>query len=418
MNFVSTRGGAPVAASFALQAGIAPDGGLYVPTSIPALDLASLPREPVALAAAVLAPWFADDALAPSLPALCAAALDLPAPVVPLADGRTSLLELFHGPTAAFKDFGARFLAAAMPSDADRPATLLVATSGDTGGAVAAAFWQKPRINVYVLYPDGRVSPRQAHQLACWGANVQTFAVDGDFDACQALVKAAFTDPALRAKHRFTSANSINIGRLLPQITYYARASLAVFDATGDKARFVIPTGNLGNAVACLFGRAMGLPIAEIVLATNANRTLPDWLATGTVTDRATIPTLANAMDVSRPSNLERLLHPFPGHDLIADLQAFSIDDDTITSTIRSSQARYGAIVCPHTAAGLAARERLDDRPWIVAATAHAAKFDTVVEPLIDQRVPVPPGLAELLARPARVTKLAPTLSALAAALT
>ena len=195
------------------------------------------------------------------------------------------VLELFHGPTAAFKDFGARFLAQCQerlqPPAAEYPQTILVATSGDTGGAVAAAFYRRPWARVVILYPKGLVSPRQERQLTCWGENVLSLRVDGTFDDCQGLVKAAFGDPALSRKHRFTSANSINIGRLLPQMIYYIASSLQISHETGSKASYIIPAGNLGNACAALWVRALGFPIARIILAHNSNRTVPDFLATG-----------------------------------------------------------------------------------------------------------------------------------------
>ena len=211
------------------------------------------------------------------LGAICREAFDFPAPLVqlPNAPAPLSVLELFHGPTCAFKDFGARFLAACMERirrDQRRKLTILVATSGDTGGAVAAAFHGKPWVDVAVLYPKGKVSQRQAQQLACWGGNVRTFAVRGTFDDCQRIVKEAFVDPALAETHQLSSANSINIGRLLPQMVYYAKAGLQLWRETGRRANFIVPTGNLGNSLACIWARHVGMPIGEIVLATNANQ--------------------------------------------------------------------------------------------------------------------------------------------------
>ncbi|MCA9567736.1 MAG: threonine synthase, partial [Myxococcales bacterium] len=305
-SFRSTRGDRTTTLAEALSAGLAPDGGLYVPVEMPriAVDAFAGTSGVADVARVLLRPFFAGDRLAPHLDAICDEALDLPVPLTPL-DERTWLMELFHGPSAAFKDFGARFLASCLSrlqEGEDRPLTILVATSGDTGGAVAAAFHGKPGVRVVVLYPHGRVSERQAHQLACWSGNVRTLAVEGDFDACQALVKAAFVDPACRELARLSSANSINIGRLLPQMAYHAHAALQHPGAT-----FVVPTGNLGNAVAAVWARRVGLPLADVVLATNANDTLPRFEATGVLEPRPTVATLANAMDVSVPSNLERL---------------------------------------------------------------------------------------------------------------
>src|SRR6185437_4644571 len=314
MRFKSTRD-EQLTAGFgeALEQGLAPDGGLYVPTEWPRAQASSFGmRESLAgIGAKLLAPFLAGDPLAPSLADITSEAFDFPAPIVALgATGRLAVLELFHGPTAAFKDFGARFLAASLArlrGQASRPLTILVATSGDTGGAVAAAFHGRPGIEVAVLFPKGLVSPTQERQLTCWGGNVRSFSVRGTFDDCQQLVKQAFLDRRWREERALSSANSINLGRLLPQTVYYAAASLAVFRRHGDRASFVIPSGNLGNAVACIWARRLGLPVADIVLAHNANRTVPDFLATGDWHPRASVATLASAMDVGNPSNMERL---------------------------------------------------------------------------------------------------------------
>jgi threonine synthase len=374
----------------------------------------------------VLAPFFEGSDLESELGAICRDAFDFPLPLKPLAkDGELAVLELFHGPTAAFKDVGARFLAAlmerALSRSADsRPLTILVATSGDTGGAVAAAFHRRRGIRVGVLFPKGQVSPRQQHQLTCWGDNVRAFEVDGAFDACQALLKAAFMDSGLQRRHRLTAANSINIGRLLPQVAYHAAASLWHWRRHGTSAGSIVPSGNLGNGVACVWARAMGLPVREIVLAVNANRTIPDFLATGQWQPRPSVATLASAMDVGDPSNMERLmaLYPAPG-ELASRVHAVSIDDAGIRAAIRAEFARSRLALCPHSAAGLAAYRRLpaDDRRrghWIVTATAHPAKFPETVEPLLGRRVEPPPALAALLGRPSRKTRIAAEIGALA----
>ena len=311
MRFLSTRRSAPPASlSEVLLRGTAPDGGLYVPEALPEGALAgcrpgrSLPET----AEAVLGPFFEGDPLLPELPALCQAAFDLPAPLVPLGE-EAFLLELFHGPTSAFKDFGARFLAACLRTlepSGNPHRTVLVATSGDTGSAVASAFHGQPGVRVVLLYPDGRVSPRQAHQLGCFGDNVTALRVAGSFDDCQRMVKAAFADPGL-AGLRLTSANSISLGRLLPQMAYHAHAAFLA-----GELNLVVPTGNLGNALAAVWARALGAPIGEVVLATNANRVLPEYFATGTYRPRPSVTTLANAMDVGDPSNFERLLWTLP----------------------------------------------------------------------------------------------------------
>ena len=419
MKYLSTRDrNLSVTPSATLLEGIAPDGGLYVPESLPAADTRALDgRAPLhALAATLLAPFFAGDPLERSLVAIAAEALDISVPLRTVQDApqRLSVLELFHGPTAAFKDFGARFLAACLvqirSADA-RPLTVLVATSGDTGGAVASAFHGRPGVRVVLLYPEGRVSAIQEHQLTCWGGNVVSLAVQGSFDDCQQLVKLAFADPDLRGRHALTSANSINIGRLLPQLVLFAAAALRVREADGGTASFVIPSGNLGLATACVYARAMGLPIGDILLAHNANRTVPDFFALGEWLPRASIPTLASAMDIGDPSNMERLFALFPDREALrASLRAASIDDAAIRDSIRAEFARSGLVHCPHTAAGFAAYRGLREQDrraghWVVAATAHPAKFPEIVEPLIGQRVKAPPALARLLGlRRSRVT--------------
>lgn len=415
--------------SAALVQGLAPDGGLYVPATWPQLPPAafgsavSLPE----VAPPLLSPFLAGDGLDPELRSLAAEAFDFPAPLVPLTpDGRFAVLELFHGPTAAFKDFGARFLAACFarlrPRDA-RPLTILVATSGDTGGAVAAAFHKRPGIEVAVLFPKGLVSPTQERQLTCWGDNVRSLAVRGTFDDCQRLVKQAFQDPQLRARGALSSANSINLGRLLPQAVYYAATSLAVWREHGAPASFIVPSGNLGNSVACLWARRLGLPIGEVVLAHNANRGVVDFLAGADWRPQASIATLASAMDVGNPSNMERLGALYPQLDeLRGAVSAVSVSDEQIRGRIRAGYRSYGQIWCPHTATAAEAWERLPPERrarghWVLAATAHPAKFREIVEPLIGATVPVPDTLARLFARPARCAEIDASLSALRAAL-
>ncbi|HRQ66687.1 MAG TPA: threonine synthase [Xanthomonadaceae bacterium] len=456
MKFISTRGKAPaVGLSEALAAGLAPDGGLYVPERLPCWSTSRVPEIPSPqpfdrlrtgraaralgpsalavpdsglwtgrearslsefdglgtlpeIAASLLAPFFDGDVLASELPAICREALDIEAPLVPLRGEGDHLLELFHGPSAAFKDFAARFLASSLArirADADDDLTILVATSGDTGGAVAAAFHRRPGFRVVVLYPDGRVSPRQARHLGSFGDNVRTFRVAGSFDDCQAMVKALLADADLRARVPLTSANSISLGRLLPQISYYAFAALRFHREHGEALGFVIPTGNLGNALACVLARDMGLPIGRIVLACNANRPLPEFFAGADYMPRASVATLANAMDVGAPSNFERLRFWHADDTALrALLTADSVEDADIGAAIQRAPTRHGIVPCPHTAAGLVVLERLraagETAPLAVVATAHPAKFDEVVEPRVGLRVEVPATLAAALSRP------------------
>jgi threonine synthase len=431
LKFVSTRGTVPpVSLSEAIARGLAPDGGLYVPTRLPAVDVAgiggtsSLPQ----VARLALAGFFAGDRLQPVLGEIGDAALDLAAPTTAVEACPDPLfaLELFHGPTAAFKDFGARFLAESLQcleSRAPQPMTILVATSGDTGGAVAAAFHGRPWVRVVILYPAGLVSPRQEQQLCCWGDNVSSLRIAGTFDDCQRLVKEAFSDAALAQRLRFSSANSINIGRLLPQTVYYAASSLEVERRTHAKPSYIIPAGNLGNAFAAVWARALGFPIARIILAHNANRAVPEFLKTGVWLPRPSIATLASAMDVGNPSNMERLRALYPGvREIGEQLSADSVDDATIRIRIGEDFMRYGREWCPHTATAAEVYGRLSeaerrDNPWVVVATAHPAKFNEIVEPIIGKQVTVPESLDRLLKLPQHAVDLPPTLEALAAAL-
>ena len=430
MRFVSTRGTSTVTLDRALVDGIAEDGGLYVPVDLPTYSVddfgaAATIRE---VASVLLQPFFSDSSLIGDLPDILAEtfSFSIPSTRLPASGSSAELLELYHGPTAAFKDVGAGFLAACLSrleGDEVDPLTILVATSGDTGGAVAAAFNERPGMRVVVLFPDGRVSARQAHQLSCWSDNVLSLSVAGAFDDCQALVKAAMADADLSSRHRFSSANSINIGRLLPQSTYYADASLRHYRETGNKPGFVIPTGNLGNALACIMAREMGLPIGPIVLATNANKTIPDYFETLEWIPRASVQTLASAMDVGDPSNMERLRSIIGEADVLRDcLGVMSVDDEQIRGEIRRDFEEFGFATCPHTATATYAWRQLDAElrqahDWILVATAHPAKFETIVEPLIGQEVPIPDELAEILGRPSHAVSIDPTLQALAAAM-
>jgi threonine synthase len=431
MRYFSTRGGQEAGLVDAVMSGLAADGGLFVPDELPRFDPAAVRGDSLAeIAAEMLAPFFAGSPLEAEIGAMCREAFDFPVPLKPVIPerGELSVLELFHGPTAAFKDVGARFLAALMEralrgTTDPRPLTILVATSGDTGGAVAAAFHRRAGIRVGVLFPKGQVSPRQQHQLTCWGDNVRAFEIDGVFDDCQALVKSAFGDARLRRRHRLTAANSINIGRLLPQVAYHAAASLWHWRQHGTAAGSIVPSGNLGNGMACVWARAMGFPVREVVLAVNANRTIPDYLATGHWQPRPSVATLASAMDVGNPSNMERLKHLLPDFaELRASIESYPVDDASIREQIAKDYARYGQVWCPHTATAFWVYDHLPparktERAWIVSATAHPAKFETIVEPVIGRAVAVPPALAALLRRPTASTPLEPHLERFVAAL-
>jgi threonine synthase len=422
VKFISTRSPSEVCLEQAIMSGTAPDGGLYIPDSLPTFQVADFDGADTfdTIATRFLAPFFAGSSLADDLPGICRDALNFPVPLHRLPDEShaLSVLEIFHGPTAAFKDVGARFLAATMVSIIEKgvyakpTVTILVATSGDTGGAVAAAFHRKPGTRVIVLFPDGRVSPRQQHQLTCWGDNVVSLAVRGEFDDCQRLVKAAFADRSLNAAHNLVSANSINVGRLLPQAAYYAKSSLEHYRKTGEASNFIVPTGNLGNGFACVWAKRMGMPIDRIVFATNENTTVPDFLSSGEYTPRPSKATLASAMDVGDPSNMERLRALCGDVDTIRQtVSAESVSDETIRATIKDEYSRHGIAWCPHTATGLHVYRELPEaerqgKHWVVVATAHAAKFDTIVEPLLDLQIEPPEDLARLLDWPAEYTTI------------
>jgi threonine synthase len=426
MKFVSTRGSSPpVPVSQSIRIGAAPDGGLYVaaePVRLDAAKLCGIESLPAA-AAAILAPFFAADALGDPLADVCAEAFDFPAPLVaPDAESPgLRVLELFHGPTGAFKDFGARFLMACFDrlGGGPDPLTVLVATSGDTGGAIGCAAEGRRGVRSAILYPPARVSAFQRRQLSCWAEPNLSLEVDGDFDDCQRLVKVAFADPKLAARHRLSPGNSINVGRLLAQMAYLGAAALRLYRETGVAPGLVIPTGNLGHAVAALWAREAGLPAGPIVAAVNANETLPDWARTGVYRPRPSVATLATAMDVGAPSNFERLLHV---PDERRGLRVEQVGDEAIRARIRDEHRRTGYLLCPHSAVAMEAYRRLEpavraERGWIVAATAHPFKFAETVEPLVGATIKPPPALAAILSRPTRAQAIPATLDALARAL-
>ena len=417
MNAYSTRGRAPaVSIADAIAAGLAPDGGLYMPATWPSFTAAQFEGADTLadVATRFLAPFFTGGALESALPRICGDAFAIEPPLADFGGPGDFLLELFHGPTAAFKDYGAAFLAgclAALPRG-NKPLTIVVATSGDTGAAVAAAFDGRPGFRVAILYPDGRVSPRQAHQLGCFGDNIRAFRVDGSFDDCQRLAKTLLADAAYRAEVPLGSANSISLGRLLPQAAYYAHTALRHWRTTGRTLNFVVPTGNLGNALACLLAKRMGLPIGEVVLASNANTALPDFFAGGDYAPRPSIATLANAMDVGAPSNFERLQSLYPDNaELRATLRAEAVSDAEIRAAIVRTRKERGHVVCPHTACAADVLDRLRASgvagDWAAVATAHPAKFPEVVEPLLGETIAPPPALAAMLARTSHAQALA-----------
>lgn len=418
MRYISTRDEQhQVSPAEALGRGLAPGGGLYVPKSFPDLSIETLLglTDPIALTTALLGPFLAPDLDAAQLERIVRRALHFPLPLTD-HEGRARVLELYHGPTAAFKDVGAGFLSAAFSELGQTGRTIVVATSGDTGGAVAQAFADYPDERVVILYPRGMVSARQEQQLTCWPDHITSIRVSGSFDDCQRLAKQALNDAELVDQLRLTSANSISIGRLLPQMSYYAVSSLAGYREHGASSHYIIPTGNLGNALAAIWLRSLGFPIGQIVLATNANRTIPDYLEDGIWSPGETVATLASAMDVGNPSNMERLNHLLPDLQHLRDsVTAHAVEDRDIEARIRQDYQCHGRFWCPHSASAAVVHDRIRTDPaehWILVATAHAAKFNDIVEPLINAPVPVPESLAAILARPSRAVDMPPQWSA------
>lgn len=331
-------------------------------------------------------------------------AYDFDAPLVDL--GSMKVLELFQGPTLAFKDFGARFMGRLMGyflKDSEDEVNILVATSGDTGSAVAHGFFNVEGIKVTILYPKGKVSDIQEKQFTTLGANITAIEIDGSFDDCQRLVKSAFLDKELNEKLVLSSANSINIARLIPQSFYYFWA----YKQLEDKSLplyFSIPSGNFGNLTACLFAQAMGLPIKKIIAATNANDIVPRYLETGNFEPKSSVSTISNAMDVGNPSNFTRILDIYSGEwELIKeDIKGYSFTDEQTEACIQRVYKNTGYLICPHTAVGWLAMEKfigesVEPSNTVVLSTAHPVKFGDVIAPLIGKDVEIPERLNSLL---------------------
>lgn len=432
MRLVSTAGRSPPAdLPTALRDSLAPDGGLYVPERLEPLPesvLRNLHRLDFVPTASRLANHLLKDVIPPEdLEPIVRTAFDFPVPLLRL-DEQLFVLELFHGPTLAFKDVGARFLARLLAhffGQELRRLTVLVATSGDTGGAVAHAFYKLPNTRVIVLYPEGKVSPVQELQFATLGENVSAVAVRGTFDDCQRLAKAALGDAELREKFLLTSANSINIGRLLPQIFYYfhalARLREELVELPGSKDRVIVsvPSGNLGNLTAGLMAKRLGLPVSRFVAATNANDVLPEYLRTGLYRPRPARATVSPAMDVGEPSNLARIRWLYGGdlERLRCDLAALSFSDAQTLDAIARYGERYDYLLDPHSAVAALGLERaIAGRPesvGIFLATAHPAKFAEVVERATGRPVPRPPQL-DFEGKSPEVERIAPELGELA----
>ena len=422
MKWVSTRRQSPpVPFIDALFAGTAPDGGLYFPEGfdpLPEARLAEIRTADLATIGTVVGTHLLGGHITErDMGGLVRDALDFSIPLVQVTD-RIWALELFHGPTLAFKDVGARVQARLLHHFTDgTPLTILVATSGDTGSAVAQAFHGVPDSRVFVLYPEGQVTDVQEAQMASLGGNITAVAVRGTFDDCQHLVKQAFADDGLRAKVWLTPANSINLGRLLPQVIYYfilARLTPEGPADAGQHERLIVsvPSGNFGNLTAGLIARRIGLRADRFIAATNVNDVVPEYLRSGVYSPRASVRTVANAMDVGAPSNFERIraLYDDDIDRMREDLSGAAFDDATVVAEIGRVYRDHRYLLDPHGAIawlglqqGLAAHPRATG---VFLATAHPAKFREVVEPAIGEKVPLPATLSDAVARPRHSERL------------
>ncbi len=390
----------------AVERGISPDMGLFMPERIPRLDdaffrqLPSMTLPEIGIEVGSL--YAGDDIPRKVMRQICEEAFDFPV-VIRQVDERKLVLELFHGPTAAFKDFGARFMAGCFryfSSRDDKRRVVLVATSGDTGGAIASSFLGVEGVDVIILYPSGKVSSLQENQLTTLGRNITAVEVDGSFDDCQAMVKSALAGSANRTNLKLTSANSINIARLIPQSFYYYYA----IGRSGNGRVLSVPSGNFGNITAAAMARRSGLGIDHLVAATNVNRVVPDYLKTGIYAPAVSVATIANAMDVGNPGNFDRLRRVFDDDygAITGSVSGYWFDDDRIREHIGQEYQRTGYLLDPHGAvASLGLDAYLEHHPGsggIFVATAHPAKFRDIVEPLTGQTVEIPDSLRNFLA--------------------
>ena len=419
----------------ALLTGIAPDGGLYVPDQIPTLLNTNNHPQKQRLAAmtfpelayTIAKPFIDGEIPDQELRTICQEAYHFDIPLIKLENNH-NILELFHGPTAAFKDFAARFMAQCTNyflKQTTTQKTILVATSGDTGGAIGNGFLGQENIKVYILYPKGGVSPIQEKQLTTMGQNVQALEINGNFDDCQRLVKEAFLDTKLNSAHHLMSANSINIGRVIPQSFYYAWTSLLQSKSENHQTTqlplvFSVPSGNFGNLTGGLWAQAMGFPIHKFIAANNANHPFFDYWKTGTFTPIPSVHTISNAMDIGHPNNYYRIHHLFQANqDLVKEkIWATHFNDQQTKNKIKETFEKYKYIACPHTAVALLGTEAFQNEwgtnyHFVTVSTAHPAKFPEVVETIIDQKIEIPPSLKTAFKKEKKAIELAPTLEAL-----
>jgi len=413
MKYRSTlHRGPEVSLRDAVLRGSAPDGGLYMPVNIPHVQkdfLERLPSLAFPQIAQEVGALFTGDEVPPRiLSKIVAQAFNFPVPLVTLSE-RLHILELFHGPTLAFKDFGARFMARLMEyfvQESGKQLTVIVATSGDTGSAVAHAFLGVSGIRVVILYPAGRVSSAQEKQLTTLGQNITALEVSGSFDDCQRLAKQALVDPQVTETLTITSANSINIARLIPQSFYYF-AAVAQLGSPESLPVFAVPSGNFGNLTGGLLGKRVGLGVAQFIAATNSNDVVPEFLRSGKMIPRASRHTISNAMDVGNPSNFARIVDLYD-NDLQAirrDVWGCSFSDEETLRVMHDVDQRHGYALDPHTAVGVLgwqsfAKQNPPNTQGIVLATAHPAKFDETVARATGVRPEMPERLAAILDRP------------------
>ncbi len=400
----------------AVLRGIGTGGGLYFPGEIPPLPNADqlLTLELIPRSVAIAQHLLADELTPAEITEIIGGAFSFPAPLVSVREGITTL-ELFHGPTLAFKDFGARFLARVIQvlrrkTGTTAPLTILSATSGDTGAAVAHAFYRLPGVRVVILYPaGGRISALQEKLFCTLGDNIHTIAVDGDFDACQALVKTCFADPELVLRYGLNSANSINIARLLAQVFYYFEALAQVPENARRQTVVSVPSGNFGNVTAGLLARALGLPVKRFIVATNANDTVPRYLSGQPWEVRPTVATLSNAMDVSAPNNWPRVQELLARAGAANILQAVSVNENTTRAAVRELWEQHQYLSEPHGAVAYAAlRDQLQPLEYgLFLGTAHPAKFQGSVEEILGISVALPPALAAVADQPVLSSEIA-----------
>ena len=420
MRFYSTKNvNKTVNLKTAVLQSLPPDNGLYMPVDIPPLPTHFVENlsqyEFHEIATEIAKVFLSEDFTNEEIGTIIEQSITFPAPVVSLND-TFHILELWHGPSLAFKDFGARFMASVMSrlvAGANKKLTILVATSGDTGGAVAAGFLGVEQIEVIILYPSGKVSPLQEAQLTTLGQNITALKVDGTFDDCQRLVKTAFLDPGVNESYFLSSANSINISRLIPQSFYYFEAFKQIMKDAREELVLCVPSGNFGNLTAGLIAKKMGLPIAHFIAATNVNDVVPKYLSTGEYEPKPSVATISNAMDVGAPSNFQRMqdLYGNIWATMKNEITGYSFTDDQTRAAIQRLSDRFGYVMDPHGAVGyLAAEAYASQHPDVkicIHETAHPAKFLPVMNPLLGD-IDIPERLSILQEREKVATELKP----------